>query len=192
MNKNNKSNITVTIIFIIIQCLTIVGYINRHVYKHILGLFLFTAIFLIYTYFKVKLNIYIKLYITNLVILTILGNNLGGEYFGFYYKSQTYDKLLHIVGSYAFSLFIYTLICHFFPTVNLNRWREFIFIVLIGATVGMVFELMEFAADVIFRPDIPNQSDLLDTDLDMINDLVGAAIAALHVYVGKFKIIDDR
>jgi uncharacterized membrane protein YjdF len=131
-------------------------------------------------------------YITIFVILTILGNNLGGEYFGFYYKSHTYDKLLHIIGAYAFSLFFYTIVSQFFPASSLNKWREFVFIILIGATVGMAFELMEFIADAVFRPDIPNQSDLLDTDLDMVNDLVGAVIGAAHVYISKFRIVQEH
>jgi hypothetical protein len=192
MKKNNKVNILLTSIFLVIQCLTFVGYINRHVYKHLMGLIVFTLVFLAYTYIKVKFNIYMRPYITIFVILTVLGTNLGGDYFGLYTKSVTYDKLLHIIGTYAFSLFFYTIISQFFPTTSLNIWREFVFIILIGAAFGMAFELMEFFSDVVFRPVIPNQSDLLDTDLDMINDLVGAVLAAIHLYVSKFRIVEDR
>lgn len=192
MNKNNKANIIITIIFLIIQSLTFVSYLNKHMYKHLPSLTIFTLIFLLYTYTKIKLNIYMRPYITVFVILSILGNNLGGEYFGLYYKSQTYDKLLHIIGAYAYSLFFYSIISQFFPVTSLNKWREFIFIIFTGATVGMGFELIEFLGDVVLRPDIPNQSDLLDTNLDMIYDLVGAVIGAAHVYISKFRIVEEH
>lgn len=186
MKNNDRATITITSLFVIIQCLIFVGYIVRHQYNRMAGIIAITALFVIYTYFKFRFRIYMNLYITLLVIITILGHNLVGEYIGIYYRSTVYDKVLHIIGTYAFALFAYSVISDFFPLISFNKWREFIFIIIIGATIGMSFEIIEFVADVTLKPDIPNQADLLDTDLDMIFDIIGAVIAAFHGYIKKY------
>jgi len=186
MKNNYKATITMSSIFIIIQSLTMVGYIVRHQYNLMSGLVAITILFVIYTYFKFKFRVYMNLYVTILVLLTLLGHNLIGEYIGLYFRSTVYDKFLHSFGTYTFALFLYTIINDFFPDTYYIKWREFIYIIAIGATTGMFFELIEFAADVILKPVIPNQADLLDTNLDMIFNTLGAVVAAIHGYVKDY------
>lgn len=187
MENQNKATITATAIFFAIQCATLAGFVKQHEKGRIFGIITITVLFLLFTFLKVKYKIDMKVYITWFVIITIIGHNLIGEYLKIYLSSFIYDKVLHFWGTYAFAMFFYAIIIHLFPEPVHSKGREFIFIVLLGASLGMVLELIEFFGDIIYKPKIPNQNDLLDTDIDMIADIVGALAAGIHAYVKKFS-----
>lgn len=45
--------------------------------------------------------------------------------------------------------------------------------------------IIEFVTDITINPRIHNQPDLVDTDLDLVSDVIGALIAAFHIcFVG--------
>jgi hypothetical protein len=55
----------------------------------------------------------------------------------------------------------------------------FVFVVALGALIGVVFELYEFTVDMIFKT--KNQHGLIDTDVDLIFDIIGAILAGSFV-----------
>ena len=54
------------------------------------------------------------------------------------------------------------------------------FILLIGVGTEAIYEILEFLLDIGLEPVIKNQVNLLDTDLDMVSDLIGSFTAAYH------------
>jgi len=71
-----------------------------------------------------------------------------------------------------------------FTTISFkSRLNEFIFLTLVGISLGAIFEMLEFMADITLKPKIPNQPDLIDTDLDLVADFVGALIASFHITI---------
>jgi hypothetical protein len=55
-----------------------------------------------------------------------------------------------------------------------------IFLICLSLALGCFYELFEFLEDLIFNPVYKNQPNLLDTDLDLVSDLIGGLLAALH------------
>ena len=55
------------------------------------------------------------------------------------------------------------------------------YIILLGIGIGTIFELLEFILDITVSPNIHNQQNLIDTNLDMISNLAGSLIAAFHI-----------
>jgi hypothetical protein len=55
----------------------------------------------------------------------------------------------------------------------------------LGLSLGSLYEILEFFTDSISHPVPPSQPSLLDTDLDLVADLAGALLAALHASCGR-------
>lgn len=53
----------------------------------------------------------------------------------------------------------------------------------LGIALGTGIEIIEFLVDVVLTPKIPYQPSLIDTDLDLISDIIGSIIAALHLNI---------
>jgi hypothetical protein len=54
------------------------------------------------------------------------------------------------------------------------------FLICLSLALGSIYELLEFLEDQLFNPAIKNQPSLLDTNLDLISDLIGGGVAILH------------
>ncbi len=106
-----------------------------------------------------------------------------GTYLNLYHKSETFDLLLHLFGTYSFTLFYYSLLNHFSPKPNSINIREIILIISLGIAIGTVFELFEFLYDLFNKPSSHSQLGLVDTNLDLIFNIIGAFLASLHIYL---------
>ncbi len=74
----------------------------------------------------------------------------------------------------------YSLINQTIKKDYLEKPRDFIFILCLGVTLGVFFEFIEFTIDIVLKPQVPSQGNVIDTNMDMIFNTVGAIIAALH------------
>ena len=91
------------------------------------------------------------------------------------------DRIQHIFGTYSFTLFFFFLITQLNAKSIISKTGEFIFIVALGIALGTFVEMIEFLIDIVTTPNIPYQPSLIDTNLDLISDMVGAIIAAFHL-----------
>lgn len=139
-----------------------------------------TCLWVGYIWLESKYNIYMNNYVRFVVILAIFADSFFGYYLGYYVTSVIFDKLLHIFGTYAFALFANILILQ---RINkpLPRIIECIVTVSFGISIGAIYEVAEFMVDSWGSPVLPSQPSLLDTDLDLIGDSIGALLAALHI-----------
>ncbi len=111
--------------------------------------------------------------------------------FNLYITSTTFDKYLHIFGIYTVEpLFAYSIAKKIMEIPYNLKVNIFLHVTLLGVSIGTIFELIEFLGDITTKPTIPNQHGLLDTDLDMAANLIGALIAAFHAsFIGiKLKL----
>lgn len=168
--------------------ITPISFIRRNNIKLYYGFFATYLCFLLFVYLENKFDFYIYDLVLLLVIATIFGHFYIGENLKFYYRCNTkyYDRGLHFFGTAAFTLFAYLLILRtIHPTLNPSA-VIFIFILSLGVFIGVVFELLEFCFDSIFKTN--NQSGLIDTNFDLIFDILGAALAGIVVlyYTGRY------
>ncbi|MDF2634158.1 MAG: hypothetical protein K0R78_1032 [Pelosinus sp.] len=138
-----------------------------------------TFLWAMYTFLEARYGFYMNTYVRTIVMISLLMDSFFGCYLDLYTKSFTFDKMLHVFGSYSFSLFAYILVVQLlkFPV---NRPFKFILIVSLGLSLGGFYEILEFFTDMFSSPTPISQPSLLDTDLDLLGDLIGAIIAALH------------
>lgn len=139
----------------------------------------------VYTFLENRYRLNMNTYVRVLILLTIFFDSFFGYYFDMYVSSFVFDKALHVFGTYAFSLFTYILVMQML-TNPLNSQVKFILVICLGLSLGTVYEILEFITDSISHPIPPSQPSLLDTDLDLIADLIGAVLAAFHVSSRKF------
>lgn len=145
-----------------------------------------TFLYLLLLYLEKKRYIRISNYARACIILTVIAHHYFGETLSLYLKSALFDKALHVFGTYAFTLFFFQIMMdQKLSTLYISRQQKFIHIVLLGVTIGTFFEILEFFLDKFLKPDIPYQAGLIDTNLDLISDIIGAIIAAIHISVGK-------
>lgn len=150
------------------------------------------CILLLLTAAEVKYKISIKHFIRVFVLLTIISDSYFGFYLNLYVTSSVFDKVQHIFGSYAFSLCAYVLAAglNCYP---LSKPLKAIVVLSFGLAIGAMYEISEFFGDTFSNPAIPAQESLLDTDLDLISNLLGALIASTHVvWRDPAEIPDER
>jgi uncharacterized membrane protein YjdF len=102
-----------------------------------------------------------------------------------YVTSSLYDRLQHIFGTYALTLWIFFVIQQFAQFKLTNQRLTILFIISLALSLGTIYELLEFIEDEVFKPKIKNQPSLLDTNLDLISDLIGGIFAELHYRFSK-------
>lgn len=189
-NKNMKIKkvLTIDIIFLIVQAITLVGFIFDKSYEYILGLVTTTTLYFIYVYLENKYHIYMNKFVRLCVIITLISNHLLGEKFELYKQPGLFDKALHVFGTYSFTLFVYLIIIQIIKISFTSKLSNFIFIVMLGITIGVSFEVLEFILDLTFNLKTPLQTNLMDTNLDIVSDIIGALLAALYnLYILKIS-----
>jgi VanZ family protein len=167
------------ILFLMSQIVIIFGLAGEGHFDYIRSVLGTTALWIVYTYCEVRCRIYMNNYVRVLVVITLLCDGFFGYYLNFYETSFIFDKILHVFGTYAFSLFSYILIVQLLRQ-PVNRLFKFILIVCLGLSLGTFYEILEFLTDTFSHPALVSQPSLLDTDLDLIGDVIGAVIAGLH------------
>lgn len=179
--------IIITLIFLLIQLLTLIGLLKKANYEYVGDLIVTTALFIFYTYMEFKYNLYLNNYIRTTVVLELIGHNFLGKYIGLYSTTFIFDKAMHIFGAYAFTLFAYSIINQLIDKPFSSRPRRIIFIILLGISLGALFETTEFLLDLTLKPKDPYQPSLIDTNLDLIFNLIGVLIAVFHLEFGKLE-----
>ena len=97
-----------------------------------------------------------------------------------FYKTFNYfDKILHIFGSFSYSVLIFSIPLTKGYFQGARDTFIFIFILFIGTLIGVINEIGEFLCDLIFKT--TNQNGLIDTDLDMICNMLGGSLAGIFV-----------
>lgn len=187
MQIGTKSRNLIYFTFFIAQFLIVVALLSTKKFDYIRDIIFITAIVIGYIFLEVKHNILVSNYTRVGVITIILAHEIAGKYFEFYLRSEIFDKLLHIFGIYFLVLFVYTIMNQFMKLSFKSRLNKLAFLILIGISLGSIFEILEFIVDMTIKPKIPNQPSLMDTDLDLIADCIGALIASFHLCLIKTK-----
>lgn len=132
----------------------------------------FAGIMLVEKFTSFRLKNYIRL----MLLITLISHSLLGEYFQLYYTTGYFDNALHLFGSLSFALFTYELISSFM-LIQSSRpiLLTFILVSLLGICLGTLFELIEFTLDQLLKE--RNQFGLVDTDLDLLFDVLGSLLA---------------
>lgn len=96
-------------------------------------------------------------------------------------------------GTYTVALFAYSFTKNIMQISFNLKTNIFLYITLLGVSIGTIFELLEFIADITINPSVHNQRGLIDTNLDMAANLIGALIAAFHASVigVKLKLLES-
>lgn len=168
-------------IFFIIQFLIIILLISAMKLDYIRDVIFINALVAVYIFIETKYCIFVGNYARGCMMLELSVHNFAGKYLDLYLKSAIFDKVLHIFGIYAVVLFLYSIINQIMEMSFNSKLNKFVFITLLGISLGAIFEIIEFILDVTINPRVHNQIDLIDTNLDIIADIVGALIAAFHV-----------
>lgn len=179
MTKHSKVFFVLTGIFLAILVAIIIILMAQGRYDYAQDITIKAIIWIIYSVLEVKYDIGVKNYIQAFVITTIVSDSFLGLYIDLYTTSTVFDKVQHVFGSYSFALFAYNLTCNLIqPKISCSF--RFIFVFSLGLGIGALYEIGEFLGDFILKPDIPSQPSLLDTDLDLIANFIGALLAAVH------------
>lgn len=146
--------------------------------RFIENLFVF-SITVLFLCLKDYLHLPVYNFIFVLLIITILGHTFIGEYLDVYHKSKTYDRFLHLIGSFTFSLFSYSIIADIFKPQIHSAIYIAIYAAALGVSIGVIFELIEFMVDTVGtkKKYQKNQHGLADTNYDLLFNVIGAAIA---------------
>jgi uncharacterized membrane protein YjdF len=174
--KNNASRI-IDISYIMFQFLLIlILCLGKHFDYASEALAILVSYFVFIFYEKIN-RIQVENYIRVMFILTLIGNDIFGYYLKLYDTQCNFDKGLHFFGTFTFALFSYSLLSKTLKRINIPMVIELILIITLGITLGTIFEIIEFGADTIFKTYC--QKGLLDTDLDMVFNIIGACCAAI-------------
>ncbi len=134
---------------------------------------LFISIFL----FQIKVPYWAIL----LTMIAAFVSGFCGQYLRMYYRSTVFDRYLHGFGAFSFSLLFFYLLDHFLEMGGSPLFLA-VFVFLLGNTLGVIFELLEFSHDMKPANTSKSQHGLKDTDTDMLFNLFGAMIAAALIY----------
>jgi len=187
--SQRKTMLILTGTFLVVLLGVVWGLVQQGRYDYAQNIVIKIVLWVLYTFFEVKCGISISNCIRASVMAVLISDSFLGLYLDYYLTSSIFDKVQHVFGSYAFSLFVYSIICKLTqPTIG--RGFTFIFIITLGLSIGAVYEISEFLGDSLAKPRIPSQPNLLDTNLDLIADVIGSLFAAIHVtiiLVGNLK-----
>jgi uncharacterized membrane protein YjdF len=174
-----------TTIFILFQVITLIGLASNAKYIYIHDVVITSIFILIFNCIKKRYKVRVNNYIYAITLLSIVSHTFLGEWLGLYIKSNFFDRIQHIFGTYALTLYIYSFINERLGKTYTPS-RELIDILALGIALGAILEILEFIADLLLKPQMPYQPSIMDTDLDLIFDVFGAFVAVIHVYVQRF------
>ena len=174
-------------IFILMQFITITALAINNKMNNVGEVLFVTILFIGYIVLGKKFSFNISNYTHICLALVVIVHSLGGKYLNLYSRSVNFDSYLHIFGAYAVTLFLYTVIRNIMGVSFASKISNFLYITLLGIGIGVIFELLEFIVDITIKPPVHNQQSLIDTNLDMISDMIGSLIAAFHIIFIRLK-----
>lgn len=176
-----KTKSFLSIAFLVMQTVVFVQFFINGKQHYYAGVIATTILYLLLLYLEKRGTLKITGFVRACIVITVTAHHYLGENYDLYLKSVFFDKLLHVFGTYSFTIF-------FFQIINQNEWitfsskkGRFINVTALGLSIGTLFEILEFILDKSFNPAVPYQSGLYDTNLDLISDFIGAIISALHI-----------
>lgn len=184
MNRHILIMSRINILIIIIQGVVLLGLAIGSHYDYALVVLITTSVWLVYIFLEVRYMLYMNNFVRAMIGITLVSDSFFGFYLDLYVRSFVFDKVLHVFGTYSLALFTYILVVQLLKN-TVNRPFKFILVVCLGISIGAVYEILEFFVDNISHS-LPGQPSLLDTDLDLIGDVIGAVCAAIHASFGKF------
>lgn len=117
-------------------------------------------------------------FVLTCTVITVIGHTFIGTYLNVYYKSKYFDRYLHLFGSFSFALLFFSIINTLIPLANVSWIYTFLFVMTLGISIGVFFEIIEFIHDC-YSKKIVCQHGLADTDFDMIFNVFGSFIAGI-------------
>ncbi|MBC8016061.1 MAG: hypothetical protein H7X79_10015 [Sporomusaceae bacterium] len=186
MNHYKLPMLSITALFFIAQILLILGLAEKGHIDYVQSVLVTTGFWAIYLYLEARYKLNMSNYVRIIMLLALVSDGFFGNYVNFYATSTVFDKIQHVFGTYAFSLFAYTLVAGLLKS-PVQRSVTFILIISLGVSIGAFYEILEFFTDSMSHPVPPSQPSLLDTNLDLISDVIGALLAAIHVTYRKGK-----
>lgn len=177
---DNKMAKLLNCLYFLLQIIIALGFVLKHEYGYLsnpaLTSFVYLGILGLERYTAFKLKNFVRV----LLIITLTSHNLFGEYFNAYNTTPFFDNALHLFGIFSFSIFGYALLT---SAIRIESPKPlvltFILAILLGISMGAVFELLEFALDILSAQH--NQHSLRDTDLDLFYDAIGALSAGIFI-----------
>jgi hypothetical protein len=112
-------------------------------------------------------------------VLSAFANSYLGYYRDLYNRSRKFDRFQHAFGSFSAALFFYFLLGNLFEYGGSRAFGAF-YVLLLGIFCGTVHEIGEFIADL--RGAEKMQKGLRDTNMDMVSNLIGSALACAAAY----------
>lgn len=114
------------------------------------------------------------------VAATVVGDTYLGKKRDLYHTTITYDRLLHLFGSFSFALFAFGILKNLFGPVSPGYYLPVI-VVAEGISLGVLFEIYEFVLDSLPKKSrsVRRQHGLTDTDFDLLADTVGSLLAGI-------------
>jgi hypothetical protein len=110
---------------------------------------------------------------------------INGEtlyHFSFIAGYFAYDNIVHLIGGYIATLFVYSFFKNnfIFEKSNLHRFYYLCLLVTLGVGIGAFIEILELFAVLFF--DVGNiVGDYLNNAIDLVFDTIGAFISAVYV-----------
>lgn len=172
-----NSSKLLNILFSILMAIGVIGFIIIKKYHYIYNSVVIYCCFIIYILIEKKKNLKLSINVKILILMTISSHIILGEYFNLYLATNWFDNVLHIFGSFSFSLFFYSLLCS--ATNQLIKYKilSIIIVISIGITLGALLENIEFALDAVLKTN--NQHGQLDINLDLLYNTIGATAAGI-------------
>lgn len=118
-------------------------------------------------------------YIILLCMLSLFLNSYFGYYHAYFWRSKTFDRVLHGIGTFTFALLFFFIIVGLTEPGGTKLFQA-LFVAFLGVTIGALFEISEYLTDL--RRATRMQKGLVDTDVDIIANIVGACTAGLFAY----------
>lgn len=184
-----KTILHITLLFLFIQLSIVLALAMRGHGQFIPNVLGPAILWVAYTILEFRFDVYIDTYVRSVAMVATVSDCFFGYYCNFYLTSGAFDKIQHVFGTYAAALLAYLLIIRWLKQ-SYSQVSVFILVLSLGISIGMFYEVGEFLGDLITNPVNKSQPSLLDTNLDMIGDIIGATIAAIHaLYQERNKII---
>jgi hypothetical protein len=130
------------------------------------------------TFLHAKYDIQIPWWLESLVVVGFFLDVIVGSEFNVYHNTIGFDWFTHLLGTVIISVIALSIVYSLKVTKHIKVSDEMIwwFTVVFALAVGAFYEILEFAADQILGAN--SQISLVNTMVDLINDLVGGVLTA--------------
>ncbi len=115
-----------------------------------------------------------------ITMISLTAHNYLGYVVDLYKSSRTFDRYLHVFGSFSFALFFFSIISSLLITSE-SRFYNSMFVFTLGMTLGVINEIVEFSIDQ--KKGTNTQKGHKDTNIDLICNAIGSFVAACISYI---------